>query len=133
MDLASALSRIEGKIDITQRKIDITQRTTFEFALRSFDAYGNMTQTSGGNKKPLQEKIRKDYFEFCGICNTNDPHDESKTLACCVLTGRTGEGRQKTLKLAHLVPASTSRDILRTIRLSNDENGVWSTVIELEY
>lgn len=44
-------------------------------------------------------------------------------VAYCVLTG---EGRKDTLKLAHLVPASAPASILKTLKLSNDENDIWS-------
>ena len=113
----ATLARIE-------RKVDATLRTSSGLALRSFDAFMNMTQTSAGPNKPKQDKIRKDYYDLCGI--TEDPNDQSKSLECCVLTGRTGGGRKKALKLAHLVPASASEDILNTIKLPNDEHGVWS-------
>jgi hypothetical protein len=112
----AALARIE-------RKVDANSRLTAGSSLRTFDAYSNMTQTSAGQNKPNQEAIRNKYFDFCGI--TKDANDLAKTRACCVLTGRNGEGR-KVLKLAHLVPASSSSNILNTLRLPNDENGVWS-------
>jgi len=74
-------------------------------------------------------------IELCGI--TKDPNDEKRSLARCVLTGRTGDGRKDTLKMAHLVPASADEDILSALKLSNDEHGVWSLrnvlIIELEY
>jgi hypothetical protein len=93
-------------------------------ALRAFDAFSNMTETSAGKNKPKQEEIRKRYYDSCGL--SNDPNKEGATLNFCVLTGRNGEGRKNTLKLAHLVPASANVDVLNTLKLSNDKNGVWS-------
>jgi hypothetical protein len=116
-EVLSTLMRIE-------RKVDVSLRTSFGLALTAFDAYVNMTQTSAGNNKPRQEEIRRNYYDHCGI--TKDPNDKGKSPAICVLTGRTGDGNKKTLKLAHLVPASAPASILETLKLSNDENGIWS-------
>lgn len=122
------MSRMEGKLDATMR-------VAAEFSLKAFDAYCNMTQTSAGQNQEKQKALRSLYFDFCNI--TEVPNAAEKSLACCVLTGRSGDGRKDTLKLAHLVPASTSQEILDVLNLSNDENGgVESSklfVIMLEY
>lgn len=99
-------------------------RNTAINSLRSFDAYWNMTETSNGANKSQHENFRLQYFEYCGI--TKNPYNTTKSLARCVLTGRSGEGRKETLKLAHLIPVSTSEEIRSTLNISNDQNGIWS-------
>jgi hypothetical protein len=47
--------------------------------------------------------------------------NSGKVQAVCALTGRAGR-----LKLAHIVPASTSEDIRRVLKLPDDETGIWS-------
>lgn len=123
-EILSSLKRIEGKVDASTESLNALTRTSTDATLRGFDAYDNMTQTSAGANKSRQEEIRKLYFDHCGI--TKDPNNETKALACCVLTGRTGGGNKGTLKLAHLVPASAAAHILETLKLSNDEYGIWS-------
>eukprot|EP01036_Dinobryon_divergens_P041596 gene41596-55150_t len=62
--------------------------------------------------------------QYCGItdkpCSSSSISSKAKP-ARCVLTGRSGA-----LKLAHLVPASANEDILRCLKLRNDEAGIWS-------
>jgi hypothetical protein len=97
-----------------ERKVDISLRALSGLAFTAFDAYGNRTQTSAGINKQRHEQIRNNYYDHCGI--TKNPNDAGKSLAYCVLTGRTGEGREDTLKLAHLVPASAPASILKTLK-----------------
>jgi len=52
-----------------------------------------------------------------------DPDKEESSPAVCVLTKRMGKLK---LKLAHLLPASTQIDILKTLKISDDNYGLWS-------
>jgi hypothetical protein len=94
-----------------EMKVDVALRTSASIAIRHFDAYFNMAPTNAGANDPRQEKIRRDYFDYCGIASgiTDKPGSSSSgseivnepNPARCVLTGRSGE-----LQLTHLVPAS---------------------------
>jgi hypothetical protein len=116
---SAVLARIENNFHSTMRKVDVIMRTTAAITFRNFDAYDKMTETSAGKTQKKQEDIRKKYYDHCGI--SDDRNKEGTTQATCVLTGRSGK-----LKLAHLLPASADSDIQKTLRLSNDEYGVWS-------
>ena len=90
-------------------KVDVALRTSASIAIRHFDAYFNMAPTNAGANDPRQEKIRRDYFDYCGIASgiTDKPGSSSSgseivnepNPARCVLTSQGG-------KLAHLAPAS---------------------------
>eukprot|EP01035_Chromulina_nebulosa_P037409 gene37409-50487_t len=116
LEKLESLPRIEGKVEVSLR-------TSASIAIRNYNAYLNMTQTSAGLNKSRQESIRKDYYDFCGV--TDKPGGSSSSSkdnqARCVLTGRSGK-----LKLAHLVPASANEDIRICLKLNNDEAGIWS-------
>lgn len=112
-----SLPRIEAKVEVSLR-------TSASIAIRNYNAYFNMTQTSAGLNKSRQEIIRKDYYDFCGVTDkpgSSSSNSSKDDQARCVLTGRSGK-----LKLAHLVPASANEDIRICLKLSNDEAGIWS-------
>lgn len=93
-------------------------RTTAALALRDFNAYRSMTQTSAGLNKPKQEELRKRFYDHCQYC---DKPTDGRTQAVCALSGRTG-----CLKLTHLVPASAHEDIRDMLKMPNDPSGIWS-------
>ena len=95
-------------------------RSIASMALRSFDAFNNMSQTSQGNHKELQNIFRRDYYNNYNLTDDlNKVKTESKQQAVCALTQQ-----PEKLKLAHLVPVSTSCDIRATLKLSGNE--IWS-------
>ena len=119
-ELVSFRQQIEQQNRRIEQKLDVSLRASFMLSLRSFDAYENMTQTSAGKNSAKQIEIKTRYYNYCGISTAPDETNMMQR-DFCVLTGRSGK-----LKLAHLVPASASEDIRKTLQLSNDHNGIWS-------
>ena len=121
--LDEGLKKLDEKLDEglkkSDEKFDAVIRISAASTFRAFDAYDLMTETSKGKSGPKQEKIRIQYYDHCGI--SNDPDKEGSSPASCVLTNRRGK-----LKLAHLLPASTRPNILETLKISEDEFGLWS-------
>jgi hypothetical protein len=126
-DLSSSLSRIEKsnkkiekKLNESNQKIEVSMRATAALALRNFNAYRSMTQTSAGINKVKQEELRKRFYFHCQYSD-KPAVENGTTQAVCALSGRVGR-----LKLAHLVPASAPQDIRDVLKMPNNQSGIWS-------
>ena len=106
-------------------QISVALRLLAASAFKSFDAYDTMTQTSRGRNQSRQIDLRGDFYDRHHISDSpvlvqdnGEPVENPRQQAVCAVTGRRGR-----LKLAHLVPASVSQEIMETLHLRYED--VW--------
>lgn len=112
----ATMSEIQTTLARLEKKVNTSLRTSISLTFRNYNAYENMTQTSAGKNKDRQSLLRTNFYERYQI---TDAKNTAKTQATCVLTGRSG-----TLKLAHLVPVSSSKDVRAALKLTDED--IWS-------
>ena len=125
----AAIKDLAEKTKVLAEKTDTALCAFRDICFRDFNAYDQMTATSLGIKKDLQWKLRKDYFDHCNI--TLDRSTAGEEIAACVLTGKAGSG--KNLKVAHLLPASTSQEIRRALLLTPEDIWGFRNVLLLSF
>jgi hypothetical protein len=108
--------KIQATLMRLEKKVDTSLRTSTSLTFRNYNAYENMTQTSNGKNKAKQSSFRTAFYEHYQI---TDACSAAKTQATCAVTSLSG-----TLKLAHLVPVSSSFDVRAALKLKDD--AIWS-------
>jgi hypothetical protein len=127
------LTKLENKQATADQNVKTALQSVAQLNISEFDAYAVMTQTSNGFNKKKHVEWRTKYYEACNITTYNQDAVSTsekkrkivdvagKVQACCLVTGFNGE-----LKLAHLLPASTTQKIRKLLKMQDDETGIWS-------
>ena len=119
-NLVTKTDDLATKTDDLATKTCVVLRAAAQITFQNFNAYDTMTQTSAGLKKGNEEKLRKEYFDHCGITSDEgDAKANGKAHALCLLTKRNGK-----LKLAHILPASTHKRIRDVLQITDED--IWS-------